>query len=1170
MRLKNIKLAGFKSFVDPTTVDIKSNLTAVVGPNGSGKSNIIDAVRWVMGESSAKYLRGESMTDVIFNGSSGRKPAAHASIELTFDNAEGKLGGQFAAYATLSLKREVTREGQSNYYLNNTRCRRKDIKDIFLGTGLGPRSYAIIMQDTISRLVEAKPEEFRAYIEEVAGIAKYKERRHETELRIKHTRENLDRLTDLREELDTQLRRLDRQAKAAERYKVLKQEQRTTQAQLYALQWQSYDAEHSQKGQTLLEKQTLCESIMAKIRSADAQFEEKRQIQVEANDAVNDAQATFYSLGADISKIEQAKQHQQERYEQLQQDLDKVTQQHSQARAQLSEDKSQLESLEQTSAQLQPEMEAIQMQASTVQEALHETEADMQNWQTQWDTFNETQQQINQKIQVEKTKIQHLEQQKQELSSRFGQLQSEQEALQIDNEDATVISLENELVQSQAQQEDIQLQIDEVREKIQMVRENAQSTSAQLTVQQNKLQQARGKYASLEALQEAALSQKNTETLTWLTDNQLNHNPRVAETLKVNSGYEKAVETVLGDFLEAVCVDDLQKISQGIVNLQNSHIGFVAKNGGNENALPTPSMSLAQQVTTDNALVMRLLAQVIPVQTVDEAIHRLSELSEQQSFITQDGIWLAKDWVRVAKATEGHSGVIERQKELEDLKTTIAQLEQGVVESEAAATELRTQLQNLEHNREELNSTYRNLSQKTSDVSASLKVKRAQIQAQLDRQVKVEASLETAKERLDSTHEALLEAQSSFNEASELAENDSGTRETLLLQREAIREKLDAERQKVREYTDKAHQLALKLESTNAKINHLTQNIERNQITVVDLSEQKAGLEASLENSDKPLHTLEAELEVLLEKRLQAEKTLTQARQKLAGIDHDLRALTSHRHEHESTLEKSRSEVEQQKMKLENLKVRKTTLEEQLEQMESTLTAALETLPEAAESQAWQEQLESLERRISRLGPINLAAIDEFKEVSERKTYLDAQNEDLEKALGTLEEAISKIDKETKQKFKETFDIVNNYFKNLFPKIFGGGSAILELTSDDLLETGIIVMARPPGKRNSTIHLLSGGEKALTALALVFSLFQINPAPFCMLDEVDAPLDDANVGRFCNLVKEMAKETQFIFISHNKLAIEMGNQLVGVTMREPGVSRLVAVDVAEAVEMADA
>lgn len=1168
MRLKNIKLAGFKSFVDPTTVDIKSNLVAVVGPNGSGKSNIIDAVRWVMGESSAKYLRGESMADVIFNGSSGRKPAAHASIELTFDNAEGKLGGQYAAYDTLSLKREVTRDGQSNYFLNNTRCRRKDIKDIFLGTGLGPRSYAIIMQDTISRLVEAKPEEFRAYIEEVAGIAKYKERRHETELRIKHTRENLDRLTDVRDELETQLRRLDRQSKAAERYKVLKEEERLTKAQLYALQWKTFDGQLQEQQQLILESETDVEAAVAAIRRIDAEFEEKREGQVEANEAVNNAQAGYYSVGAEISRIEQSKQHQQERFNQVKEDYEQVERNFSQADGQLRTDKENLAELLEESEILLPNLTESKEQAETLQEQLHETEAAMQNWQAKWDDFNENSQQAKQKAQVEQTRIQHLQQRKQELSSRFGQLEQEQSSIQIDNDDETVVQLQNDVLESEQKQEALQLQLDDVRQEIQDQREAQQQNNQQLDMKRSELQQARGKFASLEALQQAALSQKDAAVVKWLEQRSLKGNKRLAESLQVNGGWEKAVETVLGNFLEAVCVDDVKSVADYIKDLTQGNLTLIDTSAPiqlSANLQP----SLAEYVDA-SAAVKGHLESVKPVATLQEAIQILPQLSNAQSVVTQDGIWLGHGWLRVAHGEDNQVGVIERQKELTELKETISTLQQSIAELEQVREEQQELLQNSEQQREEIVQQVRHVSASVSELQATLKVTQAKIKQQQERYAVLKDAMSNAEEQLSGTHEALEVAELSFAEASALAESDAEQREILLSEREQVRENLESQRQQSREYNDKAHSLALRYESVNAQITNLQQNVDRNQESVTHLSARKEELAALLENADRPMHELDAELEILLEKQLNAEKALTEARQKLASLDHDLRELTSQRHEAEAESEKVRNKLEQKRMNLESVKVRRTTMHEQLQEMDYDLETVVKEMPEEAEESSWQGQLESIERRIGRLGAINLAAIDEFKEVSERKVYLDAQNEDLEKALTTLEDAIGKIDKETKSKFKETFDIVNNYFKHLFPKIFGGGSASLDLTSDDLLETGIIVMARPPGKRNSTIHLLSGGEKALTALALVFSLFQINPAPFCMLDEVDAPLDDANVGRFCNLVKEMAKETQFIFISHNKLAIEMGDHLVGVTMREPGVSRLVAVDVKEAVEMVEA
>lgn len=1168
MRLKNIKLAGFKSFVDPTTVAIKSNLVAIVGPNGSGKSNIIDAVRWVMGESSAKYLRGESMADVIFNGSSGRKPAAHASIELTFDNTEGRLSGQYASYAQISIKREVTRDGQSNYYFNGTRCRRKDIKDIFLGTGLGPRSYAIIMQDTISRLIEAKPEEFRSYIEEVAGISKYKERRHETELRIKHTRENLERLTDVRRELETQLNRLDRQAKAAERYKILKQEERIFKAQLSAMQWQAYDQQLQQQQFCILESETELEAAIATIRRIDSEYEEKRETQIIVNDQVNEAQATYYKVGGEISRLEQAKQHQQQRLEQLTEDYQQLLENFNVSNEQLKQDTETLEQYNQEKNSLLPNLNTTKQQAELAQEQLLTVEDALHQWQLTWDVFNEESQKSQRTVQVEQTRIQHLEQKKHELNSQYEQLQTEQQNIQIDNEDETLILLQNKVLASEQQQEHMQDQLDDIRENIHTKRELLQQTQQKIDDKKSELQQARGKFASLEALQEAALRQKDNTVIKWLQNHELDKNSRLAESLKVKSGWEKAVETVLGNFLEAVCINNITGITDYLNELKHGNIIFVAteKTVASSNE---KKHSLADYVEGADS-VKSILSMVRPVESLEQAVALLPELASDQSLITQDGIWLGQGWLRVTHGQDNQAGIIERQKEITNLKTMIELQQQVLGEQEQFRLEQQQLLQQIELERDEIQLQLRQVSTNLAESQAALKAKQLEMKQQQDRHQALIQAIHTAKTQMSGTEEALNSAQEIFVAASSRAESDALERERLLAEREAFREKLDQQRQSARELKDAAHELALRYESVSAQLNNLQKNIERNQQTITSITTRKTEMEAMLEHADQPVNELQTQLEVLLEKQLQAEQQLTQIRQKLASIDFDMRELTNQRHEGENLSDKLRSELEHKRMSLENVKVRRTTMEEQLQQMNFILETVIQELPTEANEMSWQAQLESIEHRINRLGPINLAAIDEFKEVSERKIYLDAQNEDLEKALHTLEEAISKIDKETRQKFKETYDKVNGYFQTLFPKIFGGGSANLELLGDDLLETGITVIARPPGKKNSTIHLLSGGEKALTALALVFSLFQINPAPFCMLDEVDAPLDDVNVGRFCNLVKEMAKEVQFIFISHNKLAIEMGDHLIGVTMREPGVSRLVAVDVEEAVQMAEA
>ncbi|MCR3862041.1 chromosome segregation protein SMC [Pseudomonas aeruginosa] len=948
MRLKSIKLAGFKSFVDPTTVNFPSNMAAVVGPNGCGKSNIIDAVRWVMGESSAKNLRGESMTDVIFNGSNTRKPVSQASIELIFDNAETTLVGEYAQYAEISIRRRVSRDGQNTYFLNGTKCRRRDITDIFLGTGLGPRSYSIIEQGMISKLIEARPEDLRNFIEEAAGISKYKERRRETESRIRRTQENLARLTDLREELGRQLERLHRQAQSAEKYQEHKAEERQLKAQLGAVRWRDLNEQVGQRERVIGDQEVAFEALVAEQRGADAGIERLRDGHHELSERFNQVQARFYSVGGDIARVEQSIQHGQQRQRQLQDDLREAERTRQETESHLGHDRTLLATLAEEMAMLAPEQELSAAAAEEAGIALEQAEQGMQAWQQQWDAFNQQSAEPRRQAEVQQSRIQHLEQSLERLQDRERRLQEERGQLAADPEDAAILELNEQVAIAELALEELQLQEQGQAERLEQLRQELQQLAAEQHQAQGELQRLNGRIASLEALQQAKVEQ----------------------------------------------------------------------------------------------LVLRR-------RRLDEEV---AELAEQRA------------------------------------------LEQ----------------------------------------------------------------------------EQLSEARLTLQEALDSMALDTERRESLLAERDALRERLDRIRQDARTHKDHAHQLAVRVGSLKAQHNSTQQALERLDQQSARLNERCEQLNLNLEEGAAPLEELRMKLEELLERRMAVEDELKQARLALEDADRELREVEKRRGQAEQQSQLLRGQLEQQRLEWQGLVVRRKALQEQLAEDGYDLHTVLANLPLDASERDWEERLESLAARIQRLGPINLAAIEEYQQQSERKRYLDSQNDDLAEALETLENVIRKIDRETRNRFKETFDQINAGLQALFPKVFGGGMAYLELTGEDLLDTGVAIMARPPGKKNSTIHLLSGGEKALTALALVFAIFQLNPAPFCMLDEVDAPLDDANVGRYARLVKEMSEKVQFIYITHNKIAMEMADQLMGVTMHEPGCSRLVAVDVEEAVALAEA
>ena len=1167
MRLKCIKLAGFKSFVDPTTVNFPSNLCAVVGPNGCGKSNIIDAVRWVMGESSAKNLRGENMTDVIFNGSSGRKPVGQASIELVFDNSDATLTGEYAAFTEISIKRKVSRDGDNSYYLNGTKCRRRDITDIFLGTGLGPRSYAIIEQGMISKLIEAKPEELRVYIEEAAGISKYKERRKDTEIRMRRTQENLERLTDIRDELERQLSRLQRQAQAAEKYAEYKKDERLLKAQLQALKYQQLDIQAKAKQAGIRDLELRMESFVTDQVNKDTQIEKYRTQYTELGDKFNEVQGRYYAIGAEIARLEQSIQHANERARQLQVDLDQTTRDSKEAEENLAVDTQKAETWEAELLELEPELDLIKAAEETSSESLIDAEEAMQRWQNEWDSFNQRASEPRQRAEVQQSRIQHLEQVQQRLLQRIEKLREEKNNLQEGSEDESINQLNEQLAEMDLVVEEKRAQVDVQSEQLDATRNDNNRVVNELDQVKSKLQTMRGRHASLEALQQAALGEKNKAVTHWLSQQGLSGNTRLAESISVNDGWDKALETVLGSSLQAVCADNLDSVVTLLGDLTQGELVLFDTTA----KTPPPSFTKAKLLSDKVHAAWDasgVLAGIYIAEHLNEALALRKQLNAGESVITRDGIWLSPHWVRVTRDTDASSGVIARKQELEELGAQLVDAEEQVELLTLQLEEGRATIKRLEQDRESLRREVDEQNRKYGELRSQLSAKQVRVEQINMRRERAENEIREAREQMEQEAEHLSEARMILSEAIEMMEQDTELRENLLQQRDDIRTGLDSARQRARHDKDKAHELAMRFQSVKTQLDSIRLGIGRLQEQTARLQERRENLLASIADNRDPVEEYKLELEASLAKRLSVEASLTEARRALETVEHELRNSEQARSRAEQEVQAVRAHLEQERLAAQMFEVQRATIVEQLQEEELNLENILAEMPEGTEVKPLEEELEAIAGRIARLGPINLAAIDEYKTESERKNYLDAQNADLLEALETLENAIKRIDRETRTRFKETFDQVNKSLQELFPKVFGGGHAYLELTGDELLDTGIAIMARPPGKRNSTIHLLSGGEKALTAIALVFSIFRLNPAPFCMLDEVDAPLDDANVGRYARMVEEMSEHVQFIYITHNKNAMEMAHQLLGVTMHEPGVSRLVTVDVDEAAELA--
>ena len=1130
MRLSTIKLAGFKSFVEPTKIPFPDQMTCVVGPNGCGKSNVIDAVRWVLGESSARNLRGDAMTDVIFNGSTNRKPISQASVELIFDNTQGQLPNTFADRNQVAIKRLVTRDGQSLYFLNGSKCRKRDITDIFLGTGLGPRSYAIIEQGMISRLIESKPADLRVFLEEAAGVSKYKERRRETQTRIKSTRENLERLLDVRKELQAQVEKLAVQSVNAKKYRELKAQERILKGQLAVVKWQKLHQQQVEKSQQIA---AINEQIDF-FKQANAGHDDvlaSLEVQVQqCQQQLSDAQQIQHNTQTALTRVEQQQISLKQQKQSLSQNLIK------QQSLQLQSKELQLQQKDSSNELADALQEAIEEtlicneQVAQMRELVDNSQRQKRQAFSKFQLLNERYQGVslnynnalNTQVQLQQT-LEHLNSQQADITQQINELSQSTLAEQLQNQHVQMQSLTKELAVKQSALNKLTRLEKENHETL--IKSQGELHAITQTVNENK-----AKIAGLMSILDAENPHQEINLLAQLV---------------VKPGYEKIVEQALF----------------GLTALRISQ---------------SPGCNSVWE--SSNQVKKASVAALIEQGVYPDLLERIIYCENPNNSLFEDEFWVAaiddnanlqgRNW-RLNNSENHHSFLI-KHKELNECKAQDILLQQQRDATHAEVLKNQKIQRNDLAQKDDIKTAVHQLAQQIASASTRrdmLKEQLTQWQAQQEKLIQKQTHIDEQKQKLqiEITDKKALTA--------------------------------DFEKQKA--------QLSIELEQANQaqktceddeKDNIALYEQYKTQANQANLAEQKARSECQLSDTKlyHALHAYESASEAVLELTNQIEELVIPLEQSAEGIiqlleqhEHDERQLVELNNqlieakqaytEKQSALKLSQGELTRLQESLQALALEEQSLIvkaqsalEPLSELDQNLKSVLEQLPDSANMSNLQAQLNRILRNVNELGAVNLAAIDEFEQAKQRSDYLAQQLDDLTNALSSLEGAIQKIDRETKTRFKSTFDQVNQDFGKLFPKVFGGGSANLELTSDDLLESGVSIMARPPGKKNSTIHLLSGGEKALTALSLVFSIFRLNPAPFCMLDEVDAPLDDANVGRFCRLVEEMSQSVQFIYISHNKIAMEMAGRLTGVTMAEPGVSRMVAVDIEQAVQMAHA
>ena len=1168
MRLTQIKLAGFKSFVDPTSIATPGQLVGIVGPNGCGKSNVIDAVRWVLGESKASALRGESMQDVIFNGAGECAPVARASVELFFDNSQGRIGGQWGRYTELSIKRVLTRDGDSTYYINNIPVRRRDIHDLFLGTGLGPRAYAIIEQGMITRVVEARPEELRVFLEEAAGVSKYRERRKETESRLRDTRDNLARVEDIRGELAAQLAKLEAQAEVATRYRDCEARLKQAQHLLWFAKQQDAARQRERHAAEIANLTAGFEALQAELRAAENQVETLRADQYRAGDLLHEKQGQFYAANAEVTRLEQQLQFARESEGRLSQQAAQIAELLAGLNAQIAAVDAEGREGEEELASALARREAAAGEERALQAALPQTEGDLA---AKAQALAEIQQQtsdIEQAIRIAETRRESAEKTLAALAQRRERLETEAGSL------GAPLAAQIALVAEQLDQETADLAGREagltgLHDAVQALQER-QRTAGDLWQQASRaLADREARAEALSALQ--AKIGRNKDADAWLAARQLERARRLWQQLDIERGWEDALEAVLRERLNALELRDLDAaLAWADGSPLPGRIAAYAADPSKDSAA-AQSDSLLAKVKPARPGLGRLLADWLAgvrcSADVDSAMRERSALAAGEVFVTPQGHVIASQGISFFAPDSELHGVLARQRELAVLEAAIAVARSDTSAAAAARDDVEAELsaQQQAYHGESLamSSQQRRchdleleLSQLKQAADAADK-RRAAITEELSALSAEEAAEREGRGAIDAELAAgrgrLADAMRSRNDA-EQARNDAE------LALAAARERIHAAERATQEAGFAERSCRERLVEFTRRREDLQAQVAQQQALVGQLSSERAQIDWT---------PVEASLQEQLAARAAAEQALSAARDRQEALAAELRAGEEARLSVEHKLEPARAKIEEMRLKQQAAVLAEQQFIDQLAEVHADLAALPELLKAWGRASALPGEIERLTQAIADLGAVNLAALDELKQAAERKTYLDAQAQDLTEAMATLETAIRQIDRESRELLQQTFDSVNANFGKLFPTLFGGGQARLILTGEEILDAGVQVIAQPPGKRNTTIHLLSGGEKAMTAIALVFALFQLNPAPFCMLDEVDAPLDDPNTDRFCAMVRTMADVTQFVFISHNKITMEMAAQLVGITMPDPGVSRVVAVDIAEALELAE-
>ncbi|MDE2079866.1 MAG: chromosome segregation protein SMC [Burkholderiales bacterium] len=1174
MRLTQIKLAGFKSFAEPTTFQLPGQLVGVVGPNGCGKSNIMDAVRWVLGESKASELRGESMQDVIFNGSGQRKPASRASVELVFDNTLARAGGQWNSFAEIAVKRVLTRDGSSSYHINNQPVRRRDVQDVFLGTGLGPRAYAIIGQGTISRIIESRPEELRLFLEEAAGVSKYKERRRETENRLKDTRENLTRVEDILRELNGNLEKLEAQAQVAETYRRLQDEGTLKLHQLWFLKHRDAASEEARVQAAAAEATNALEARVAELRHAEAELERIRQAHYAANDELHARQGLLGEAALEVSRLEEriryvveGRQRAQARLAELQAQNAQWAERQQAAGVELDEIALQIEAADEQAGVLAAQAEEQGLELPTLDDALRAAQA-ASNAQRQAVA------QVQQQIQVLAAESRSIEEQSRALRGRRERMAGERAGLQAPDL-ARIEQLQAQEAAANEARETADARLHELSEQVPELDERRRAAQAAVNTESARLADIGARLEALRALQQKVQTEGKLKP--WLDRHGLAGLQGLWTQVHIEAGWETALEAALRERLNALAVGRLDNVRAFAADAPPAKLAFYALPTGalanRHQTLPRLSERLRLANVHETAGLQALLSDwlegVYTAASIDEALAERGRLTHGEVIMTREGHAVSQFAVAFYAPDSEQAGMLARAQEIENLdrqqraQALIAdEARSASVRLEAAYTEAAQSLQTARREAAEAQTRAHALHVELLRLTQQAEAASARREQLADELAEIDAQLEALQERRATGEGRFEELDGELANAQERhAELDDAVI--------AAERRLADAREQQRALERQAQEAQFQARALAARRGELQRSIETAEAQVAANRQASEQLQRELGSFDDA--AAQSGLQAALALKLEREQALGLARSSYDDLSAQLRRADEQRLGFERSLAPLREQITKLQLELQAAQLGGAQYLEQLAAAEVDVERLAKSIDDGG-VKLWglQTEIDRINKDINALGAVNLAALDELTSARERKTFLDAQNADLQEAIGTLEDAIQKIDLETRDLLASTFEQVNGHFGRMFPSLFGGGNARLVMTGSEILDAGVQVMAQPPGKKNSTIHLLSGGEKALTAIALVFAIFQLNPAPFCLLDEVDAPLDDANTERYRKLVTEMSAGTQFLFISHNKIAMEMAQQLIGVTMQEQGVSRIVAVDMQAAVSLAEA